>query len=120
MAKKLTVKQAKFVEEYAKTGNATKSAMKAYDTEDYMTAAQIGAENLKKPQIRTLTEHLFSQDKTEQVVANLHRLAISAEDEKNQIESTKVWLDRAVPKQEVNANLNFIQINNELKDKYND
>ena len=42
----------------------------------------------------------FPPDKTQQVVDNLHRLAISAEDEKNQIESTKVWLDRAVPKQE--------------------
>lgn len=118
---KLTAKQAEFVKEYVKTKNATKSALKTYDTDDYDTAAQIGAENLKKPQIRTITEQLFSLDKTAQVVDNLHRLAISAEDEKIQIEATKEWNSRAIPKQEGTGTINnFGQMIMQQKDKYSE
>lgn len=118
--KKLTPKQKEFVEEYAKTKNATKAALKAYDTTDYKTAQNIGSENLSKPIIRTITEQLFSLDKTEQVVNNLHKLAISAEDEKVQVDATKTWLDRAVPKAEGNTINNFGTIVAEMKDKYAD
>lgn len=45
--KKLTLKQRKFLVEYFKTGNATKSALKAYNTTDYSTASQIGSQNLR-------------------------------------------------------------------------
>lgn len=122
MAKpKLTVKQKAFVDEYVKTGNATQSAMKAYETTDYNTAAAIGYENLKKPQIRTLTEHLFDVTKTQQVVDNLHNLAISAEDQRVQVEATKVYLDRAIPKSDGSTtNINFGTVVNEMKDKYAD
>jgi len=52
MAKgKLTPKQKKFADKYLETGNGTKSALAAYDTEDYQTAASIAEENLKKPEI---------------------------------------------------------------------
>lgn len=118
MPKKLTPKQVEFAREYVKTKNATKAALKAYDTVDENTAAVIGAENLRKPKIRTITEQLFSLDKTQQIVDNLHKLAISAEDEKVQVESTKVWLDRAVPKSESNTLNNFGQIVLQQKDKY--
>lgn len=115
---KLTPKQKIFVEEYAKTKNGVKSALKAYDTTDYSTAGSIAVENLQKPAIRTLTEQLFPIEKTQQVVANLHKLAISAEDEKNQIESTKVWLDRAIPKQSGDINIQFNQIQTKQKEIY--
>ena len=96
---KLTPKQRVFVEEYVKSkGNATQAALKAYDTTDYDTAANIGYDNLKKPQIRTITEQLFSLEKTQQVVDNLHTLAISAEQEETQVKATKEYLDRAMPK----------------------
>lgn len=49
---KLTRKEAKYVQEYVKTGNGTQSALKAYDTKDYKTASVISAENLDKPRIR--------------------------------------------------------------------
>lgn len=49
MAKKLTPKQVKFVEEYAKNGgNGVKAALKAYDTLDYRVAAVISSENFTK------------------------------------------------------------------------
>lgn len=46
-----TKKQQVFIEEYVATGNGTKAALKAYDTEDNMTAASIANENLNKPYI---------------------------------------------------------------------
>ncbi len=60
---------------------------------------------------------LFPIDRTQQVVDNLHKLAISAQDEKIQVEATKVWIERAVPKQESTGG-NFIQIYNDMRDKY--
>lgn len=118
---KLTPKQKVFVEEYTKTKNGVQAALKAYDTEDYSTAGSIAVENLQKPAIRTYTEQLFSLEKTQQVVDNLHKLAISAEDEKVQVESTKVWLDRAVPKTDNSSTINnFGQILVDQRDKYLD
>lgn len=62
---------------------------------------------------------LFPPDRTQQVVDNLHKLAISAQDEKNQIEATKVYLDRAVPKSsENNGTINFINNANFNAGKY--
>lgn len=58
---KLTPKQKKFCELYLKTGNATESAKKAGYSEK--TAAYIGAENLRKPQISAyLSKRIASQD----------------------------------------------------------
>ena len=48
---KVTMKQKIFTDEYLKTGNKTKAAMKAYKVKNYNTAAAIGSENLKKPNI---------------------------------------------------------------------
>jgi len=52
MAKRLTKKQKEFADEYVKTGNGTKAALKTYETSDYSTASVIAAENLDKPKIR--------------------------------------------------------------------
>jgi len=46
--KDLTLKQRKWIKEYLDCGNATKAAMKVYDTENRESAAQIGWENLRK------------------------------------------------------------------------
>lgn len=115
---KLTPKQKIFVDEYVRTKNATRSALKAYDTDDYQTAASIGEENLKKPEIQKATEALFELDKTKQVVDNLHKLAISAEDQRVQHEATKTWLDRAIPKSDAPTNVQFNQIQINQKEKY--
>ena len=44
----LTPKQSEWLLEYFKTGNATRSALKAYDTENYKSASVIASENLEK------------------------------------------------------------------------
>lgn len=121
VAKKLTPKQAKFVEEYAKNGgNGTQAAMKAYNVKDESVAKVVASENLTKPNIRTITEQLFSLDKTQQVVDNLHKLSISAEDQKIQVDATKEWLSHAVPKEKGNTFNNFGTVVAEMKDKYAD
>jgi len=43
------MKQRNFVKEYISTGNATKSALKVYNTKNYNTAKTIAHENLTKP-----------------------------------------------------------------------
>ena len=48
--KELTIKQAKFLKEYFKTGNGTQAAMSAYDTNNPVTAATIASQNLRKLQ----------------------------------------------------------------------
>ena len=52
MARKLTLKQRRFVKAYVETGNGTEAAMRAYDTTDRHTAHAIASENLKKKSIR--------------------------------------------------------------------
>lgn len=49
--KKLTIKQTKFADEYIISGNATQAAIKAGYSKK--TAGQVGAENLKKPYIKS-------------------------------------------------------------------
>ena len=53
---KLTPKQKRFVDKYLETGNGTRSALEAYDTEDYNTAHSIASENLQKPTIMAYLE----------------------------------------------------------------
>ena len=121
MAKKLTPKQVKFVEEYAKNGgNGTQAALKAYDVKDEKVASVVAAENLAKPSIRTITEQFFPPEKTQEITANLHKLATSAEDQKIQVDATKEWLSHAVPKEKGNTFNNFGTVVAEMKDKYAD
>jgi phage terminase small subunit len=51
MAKRLSKKEKEFIEEYAKTGNGTRSALKAYDTTSENVASVIAHENIRKPRI---------------------------------------------------------------------
>ncbi len=58
---KLTRKQRGFVKDYVETGNGTQSALKNYDTKDYMTANQIAVENLQKPAIQNAIKSIAEQ-----------------------------------------------------------
>lgn len=70
--RRLTKKQREFVNEYAQTGNGVQSALKAYDSKDYATAASIAAENLKKPQIVSeLVELGFDTNTAKRVVGEI-------------------------------------------------
>ena len=88
--KKLTKKQKEFADEYLDTGNGTQSALKTYDTVDYDTANQIAVENLQKP---TVIEYL--QQHASAISANMVRLALGAESERDQITAGKDVLDRS-------------------------
>lgn len=52
--KLLTLKQALFVQEYAKTGNASVSARKAYRDQKLSVTRQMGSKNLAKPAIQNV------------------------------------------------------------------
>lgn len=62
MARKLTVKQQKFVDEYIECGNATESAIKAGYSKK--TAGQVGSENLKKLEIKNAIDKRLEEIKT--------------------------------------------------------
>lgn len=51
MSKRLSHKEQGFVQDIVKGETGTQAALNNYDTEDYMTAASIATENLKKPKI---------------------------------------------------------------------
>lgn len=68
MGKKLTVKQKKFCQYYAQSGNATESAIKAgYSTK---TARSQGQENLTKPDIQNYLKKL-SEPKQEKRIMGI-------------------------------------------------
>ena len=56
---KLTIKQKKFADEYIIRGNATEAAIKAGYAEK--AAYQMGAENLKKPQIKSYIDERLEE-----------------------------------------------------------
>jgi hypothetical protein len=88
-----------------------------------MVQAGYSPATAKTPKKLTQSEaykSLFPIEKTQEVIDNLHKLSISAESQDIQVKATKEWLDRAVPKTESNASLNFTQINNNLGSKYAD
>jgi hypothetical protein len=55
----LSVKQRRFVAEYVRSGNGTRAALAAYDTDDAGTAHAIASENLRKPAIQEAVAELL-------------------------------------------------------------
>jgi hypothetical protein len=98
-----TKKQEKALEILVESGG-TKSVGKA------MVEAGYSPATAKTPQKLTESnayKELFPLDKTKEVVENLHKLATTAVDEKIQVDATKVYLERAVPKSESNSTIIF-------------
>ncbi len=56
MARRLTLKQRKFVQKFVETGNGSQAAMQAYNTTNPNVAKVIASENLTKPNIRHAIE----------------------------------------------------------------
>lgn len=75
MSTRLTRKEKKFVNAIA-TGNisGTEAALQAYDTDDYMTAASIASENLKKPKIISALEEALPDE----LLAEIHKEGLFA------------------------------------------
>jgi phage terminase small subunit len=62
MRKTPTFKQKLFAQEYvASRGNGTKSALKVYDTKNYMVAESIGSENLSKPIVQNEIRRILEE-----------------------------------------------------------
>lgn len=87
---KLTVKQSNFVKEYAKSGNATSSVIKAgYDVKNKAVARAVGSENLTKPNIQEalkmgMTKHKLNIDRA------LNNISLALDADKQTI--TGEWL----------------------------
>lgn len=79
-----------FANDYLDTGNATQAALNNYDTDDYMTAAAIGSENLRKPQVIE-----YMESKADVVAKHIFKLALEANNETVQLNASKDILDRA-------------------------
>lgn len=57
----LSLKQQAFINTYLQTGNATEAAMKVYNTSKRFVAAQIGYENLRKPDVKQAIQGYFER-----------------------------------------------------------
>ena len=101
----LTKKQRVFVDEYKRTGNGVRAAKKAYDTDDYSTAGSIAVENLKKPAIR---KEVWDDEVLEKIENHLVKLALSAENENVQFNSSKfiTEMNRGKPQQKTDITSN--------------
>lgn len=87
--KELTPKQDKFLRRYLETGNGTRAALEAYDTDDYNTAHAIASENLRKPSI--MEKFKAAQDIAH---ATIVALATSAENEGVRLKAAQDIVDR--------------------------
>lgn len=67
--RRLTLKQKMFVDEYIKTKNATKAALKIYDTKSKTMAAVIGSENIRKHNVAQRIEQVLRDAKYEPVAS---------------------------------------------------
>lgn len=90
MSNRLTKKQHAFVKEYLETGNGTKSALKAYNTNDYSTAGMIASENLKKPKIIEAMENEATN-----AFIRIVKISKTAKNESVKLNANKDILDRA-------------------------
>jgi hypothetical protein len=124
MSKKLTPKQAKFVKGIAEGKTKTDSYIDAYDvspTTPRKSLNEMASQTSSIPQVKDALEQLFGLEETKQIVANVHKLAISAEDEKIQLEASKEWLGHVIPKsKDSGTTINFNQVIGDIKDKYSD
>lgn len=77
---RLTIKQKRFADEYIISGNATEAAIKAGYAE--RSAYQLGAENLKKPQIKSYIDERLEE---------LNDKAIAKQDEILRYLTSVVW-----------------------------
>jgi hypothetical protein len=69
----LSVKQRRFVAEYARSGNGTQAALIAYDTDDPHTAHSIASENLRKPAIQdAVGEFLDAEGLSDEKLLAIH------------------------------------------------
>ena len=90
MGENLTVKQRKFAQEYLRSGNGTKAAIKTYNTKNPVVAASIAHENLRKPQIKGFIDEqaLYAVKRMRALMAQSKNLSVA-------FQASRDLLDRA-------------------------
>jgi phage terminase small subunit len=130
--RRLTIKQKLFINEYVKTKNGMRSAMKVYDVKNKNVAGNIASENLNKPNIKeSLGKLLVSSGYDPRLsVANL--IAVEQAETKkitgaDKINASKLLLQLSgyLMQTTINANYNYDLSNMDhaqlitVKEKYN-
>ena len=100
-ARRLTLKQSKFIKEYINNGgNGTQAGLQVYDTDNPRVAEAIATENLSKPSIREVVEHALRKNglTPDTITDNLKHYAGARADKvsadasiKANIELLKLW-----------------------------
>lgn len=62
MARKLTIRQRKFVKRLVELGNGTQAALDSYNAKNTNVAGSIASENLTKPNVRVAITEAFERD----------------------------------------------------------
>jgi hypothetical protein len=115
----LSTKQTKFVKGIADGKKQRVAYKEAYDTKGSNAVVDVQASQLRKtPKVQEALLDLFGYEQTKQIVKNVHKLAISANDEKVQLDASKEWLNRALPNGDHSPNIQFNNIQITQKDKY--
>lgn len=90
MSKRLTQKEKKFADTFIDTGNGTKSALVAYDTEDENTAAVIASRTLSKDKVQN-----YIHSKAEKAAEIVFTIAQHGDSDGVRLAASKDILDRA-------------------------
>lgn len=90
---KLTKKQKRHADKVLAGEPWTTAALEVYDTDDYMTAAAISSENLKKPKIRE-----YLESKSETYVNVIEEIMYWAEKDDTRLNAAKYLNDQAIGK----------------------
>lgn len=114
--KPLTLKQALFVQEYSKTGNASLSARMAYPEQTPNTARAFGSENLTKPSIQNVLLAVMDEaGLTDEYLVSKVRRGI--EETEKHFDYTKLALQLRGRLQDVSVNLSHVI--KETRTRYN-
>jgi len=88
MNQKLTPKQRKFADEYIKSGNATQAAISAGYSKK--TAAQQGAENLKKPYVKSYIDERMKELESQKIMSAKEAIELLSSIARGEVKETVV------------------------------
>lgn len=118
------VKQEKFVNNYIKTGNKTKSYMEAYNNNNYNSSASSATQLLKNPKVRQLYESKLAELQDISVLTAIERqkllsnIAITSKNNADKIKSVDVLnkMDNTYTDSKIDNKITLTIQNSDLKD----
>jgi phage terminase small subunit len=103
----LTLKQKRWADKYLETGSGVEASLEAYDITDRQTAAEIGSQNKRKPNVME-----YLKEQAGGAAERITEISKRAGNESVRLNANKDILDRAgfkpVDKQEVTGDVKFI------------